>query len=72
MLTTLIIGAFLFGALGGDGCIQDLKATMLDMTPEEQETNIGKNFKATTFWVFSFAFVHRIRRYWTNAINNAL
>ena len=42
VLTSLIIRAFLFGALGGDGWMQDFKATMLDMTPEEQETNIGE------------------------------
>ena len=53
VLTALIIGAFLFGALGGDGCIKDFKSTMLDMTPEEQETNIGKNFKAQPFGFFS-------------------
>ena len=52
MLTTLIIGALLFGALGGDGGNKDFKATMLDMTPEEQETNIGKNFKAQPFGFF--------------------
>ena len=54
VLTALIIGVCLFGVLGIDGCIQDIKAVIDDAPPEEQETNIGKTNKAVPFMFFRF------------------
>ena len=48
-MTTLIIGVCIFGIVAIDGCFQDLKAAINDMTPEEQETNIGKTATAAPF-----------------------
>ena len=52
VMTALIIGVCLFGVLGIDGCIQDIKAVIDDASPEEQETNIGKTNKAVPFGFF--------------------
>ena len=52
VMTALIIGVCLFGILGIDGCIQDIKAVIDDAPPEEQETNIGKTNKAVPFGFF--------------------
>ena len=52
VMTALIIGVCLFGILGIDGCIQDIKAVIDDAPPEEQETNIGKTNKAVPFVFF--------------------
>ena len=52
VMTALIIGVCLFGVLGIDGCIQDIKAVIDDASPEEQETNIGKTNKAVPFMFF--------------------
>ena len=52
VMTALIIGVCLFGILGIDGCIQDIKAVIDDASPEEQETNIGKTNKAVPFGFF--------------------
>ena len=52
VMTALIIGVCLFGVLGIDGCIQDIKAVIDDAPPEEQETNIGKTNKAVPFGFF--------------------
>ena len=52
VMTALIIGVCLFGILGIDGCIQDIKAVIDDAPPEEQETNIGKTNKAVPFIFF--------------------
>ena len=52
VMTALIIGVCLFGVLGIDWCIQDIKAVIDDAPPEEQETNIGKTNKAVPFGFF--------------------
>ena len=52
VMTALIIGVCIFGVLGIDGCIQDIKAVIDDAPPEEQETNIGKTNKAVPFGFF--------------------
>ena len=52
VITALIIGVCLFGVLGIDGGIQDIKAVIDDAPPEEQETNIGKTNKAVPFGFF--------------------
>ena len=52
VMTALIIGVSVFGVLGIDGCIQDIKAVVDDAPPEEQETNIGKTNKAVPFAFF--------------------
>ena len=52
VMTALIIGVCLFGILGIDGCIQDIKAVIEDAPPEEQETSIGKTNKAVPFAFF--------------------
>ena len=52
VMTALIIGVCVFGVLSIDGCIQDIKATIDDAPPEEQETNIGKTNKAVPFLFF--------------------
>ena len=52
VMTALIIGVCVFGILGVDGCIQDIKAVIDDAPPEEQETNIGKTNKAVPFVFF--------------------
>ena len=52
VMTALIIGVSLFGILGIDGCIQDIKAVIDDAPPEEQETNIGKINKSVPFSLF--------------------
>ena len=52
VMPALIIGVCLFGVLGIDGCIQDIKAVIDDAPPEEQETNIGKTNKAVPFGFF--------------------
>ena len=52
VMTALIIGVCLFGVLGIDGCIQDIKAVIDDAPPEEQETNIGRTNKAVPFGFF--------------------
>ena len=51
-LTALIISVCIFGILGLDGSIQDIKAGISDMTPEEQETNIGKVATALPFGLY--------------------
>ena len=48
-MASLIIGVCIFGVVAIDGCFQDLKAAINDMTPEEQETNIGKTATAVPF-----------------------
>ena len=52
VMTALIIGVCVFGILGVDGCIQDIKAVIDDASAEEQETNIGKINKAVPFVFF--------------------
>ncbi len=52
VLTALIISVCVFGFLGIDGCIQDIKAVIDDAPPEEQETNIGKTNQAVPFGFF--------------------
>ena len=52
VMSALIIGVCVFGILGVDGCIQDIKAVIDDAPPEEQETNIGKTNKAVPFMFF--------------------
>ena len=48
-LTSLIVGVCIFGIVAIDGCFQDVKAAINDMTPEEKDTNIGKTSIAVPF-----------------------
>ena len=40
---------YIFGIVAIDGCFQDVKAAINDMTPEEKDTNIGKTAIAVPF-----------------------